>query len=864
MAESSAKKLAAQREELESKGSKAVEALFEANESVVDLDAAERIGLISAETRAKIEANFGLGEAREIFGRILNKEKERGKTDPEAFKRAFEAMYGKFVLEERDVADVESPDGSLITVLRKVLKFPVEEKDGQLTIAGRPELQAAAKRLRMLQAESGAELEIGDLMIANRQEQGDANNAVERLKKELDALEYAAEKGKEIKPAGLKDLRIDLELKYGKTQKTREALDSLNGPKNKQLREEVDRLALIEAFFSDAANKLADQLDGLATELEAKGAKDEAKGIRDVAEKIKNLMRTRPLDVETWKNFLKNDLSVQVSFLTSRKCRKILGASDKQDELKKSFGFVKENLDGVGKFNTAKGQLNAAGKKISDLEAEQIRSENDEFEVKMEVLYTLGEFDRDVQEYLLDKVPNEINERIKAYLENFSKNIVYDSANVSAENVLGFLKNDYQVFVAYLDEALTTAVREKNHERNDAEDKLSKLAEKGKRIGGFKAGSATVENILKDAFAGVDPLKILELEREHTEVQAKEEALTEHYKYFSGKESAGIHGKFLAIEDSVVTSGEVRKKEADFKKAEADKTRLDQLKDTFSEAKVSSLLDLFREFDALKDSYLPMEDRKNLDATITAKSSSISIMEKELEAEFTAKKKQKSGEEIGQDSSNYQQRIEQLRKNLEKDIEALEKLKKQKADWDKFKELAKKLRTELQRYCREYLASFELIPDDQHKKIIEQKKRTLDAMNVESGFNPEELKNAYQLLEPGFSKSFGAVKAKLEDTEITLKEKQNFEDAKSKLEKAKVLYADLKPIMDRIKAVKSLGVDIEHVDTMVEDFKKIKIDDINFSAKDLTEFYSKYFSLLLGDTNGKKHLLEMFEKRIAE
>src|SRR3989338_7690602 len=118
-----------------------------------------------------------------------------------------------------------------------------------------------------------------------------------------------------------------------------------------------------------------------------------------------------------------------------------------------------------------------------------------------------------------------------------------------------------------------------------------------------KARGVNTDTVVKTAFTSVDPLEMIELEREHTVAVGDKDTLAEHYKYFSGKGPGDVHEKYLDISKSVVTAKELRELGAKVKKAEEDRDKLTGLMDLFSEAKTGSLNDTLQEFEALGTTY---------------------------------------------------------------------------------------------------------------------------------------------------------------------------------------------------------------------------------------------------------------------
>lgn len=138
------------------------------------LEEAERINVISVETRTRIEAVMGPLLHVELFQRALTvegaKATERNETNTSAaFIRAFEHVYGRFMLEQgpKKVTDpltgkeviatgeLEHKDSELMKVLDKALKFKVLPEFG---LKGRSELQSALRRLREAEVSRNAGL----------------------------------------------------------------------------------------------------------------------------------------------------------------------------------------------------------------------------------------------------------------------------------------------------------------------------------------------------------------------------------------------------------------------------------------------------------------------------------------------------------------------------------------------------------------------------------------------------------------------------------------------------------------------------------------------------------------------------------
>lgn len=134
--------------EFESEQLKAVETLYAADSSAVDLAKAEEIGLITGDIRDKIRRDLPSHTLH--FRRALAKEGKEG-AEIEAYKKAFKSVYGPFLLETGEVNE------SFLDRLKKVLKFEIADKD----LEGRSELISA--RRRYLNYVKSFEFKRGDL-----------------------------------------------------------------------------------------------------------------------------------------------------------------------------------------------------------------------------------------------------------------------------------------------------------------------------------------------------------------------------------------------------------------------------------------------------------------------------------------------------------------------------------------------------------------------------------------------------------------------------------------------------------------------------------------------------------------------------
>jgi hypothetical protein len=164
MARNSEQKVTEARDEFDNEQLTAVETLYHANAEEVDFQIAADIGLVSAETFEQIQRVFA--DHQVYFERVLE---TQTKTMPpfEAYKKAFEMVYGRFLFEQRldGEGEIEHKDGMFMEKMGTVLKFKV---DGSGSIEGRSELQSASRRLNAIDAIKPAE-GVSEAMLAAKQ-----------------------------------------------------------------------------------------------------------------------------------------------------------------------------------------------------------------------------------------------------------------------------------------------------------------------------------------------------------------------------------------------------------------------------------------------------------------------------------------------------------------------------------------------------------------------------------------------------------------------------------------------------------------------------------------------------------------------
>lgn len=459
------------------------------------------------------------------------------------------------------------------------------------------------------------------------------------------------------------------------------------------------------------------------------------------------------------------------------------------------------------------------------------------------------------------------------YIKDLDNFLIHDVKTLTPEMVRSFIETSHKPFIEKVAEVLANS---KTTNDNSISILDGKLSEANMEIGMLKRletrPGISLKEVLKQAFGGrKPPEEMKEMERLLAESQSNRTDLDDIYKYVTGKEPASIRSKFEAIakstatEESTATAEGIRKAEAALKKAEDNKAKLDGIKTLFSGDKTSALNDIFLEVSALKDFY--DQAPSNLEATITSTSSGVDFREKQITAALEASKKKKgmiSGV-LDKFGGTKEPNIETLRDELAKEKQKLEELKKIKTESDKFKDQAKKVRSELLKYCREYLVAFELgqRPSSPTEAEVKTLKDTLEGMNIDKGFNFADLSTAYNTLKSGFDETSKLVVTRLEEADITIKQKQDVETKKKELEKAKALHADLKVFVEKIKHARSLGLPLSDP-KIEENFAKIDVDHMNFTASEVVEFYEKHIEVFVKDGASITAFAKNFENKMVE
>ena len=959
MANLSSDNLAAKQDEFASEQLKPVDALFAANNEQVDFAAAKTIGLISDDVRTKIEAEMGNDKHKFLFKRALDaKLRDVGRMDEsgrrEAFRAAFEAVYGRFLFED-DKSLGKADSEYLDEKLGAVLKFPVDAKYG---FKGRSELQAAVRRLAMVTRQGNLTSIRADLDEQTNSRKAEA----EGLAKDIQSLDALVFKFDELPSLQSKITTLDspgnVGERFAMIDNLSKTLDVFNETVQADnfvrdlSKSDVSNLSEAYKIYGKCRKTLRwIQKDGnaptaLLAELAvsmsqlSKIARDLLLSKREIlgsqlnqAEQqlgvvSSNKLRSAPEDSGSSNKFARqlaiNKDKINLASLEARlkKAEAKELAKQKEDEVstrvKQTSLAAKEAktqglLDvksGVTEINTRFGEL------LDLVRTAEPSPEKGAYNLNEKMARPFDELSQDAQQGVknfLDLLQKNVGNlrRISNELSiNFPKDLFAALGSINSELTLrNFVNNSYKpfasVFIVEVDRVLAENASENAESGGQAvdilrninlekirnltsqisalkssisagESELQAQAVNGENQNGPEVDSAqnsessplNIQELIDRAFGGGKPPEELkEMERLLAESQSHRTELDEVYKYVTGKEPVAIRSKYEAIAKSKATAEDIRTAEAALKKAEDNKVKLDGVKALFSEDKTSALNDIFNEASALENFYAQAQKSTNLEATITSTSSGVDFREKQITAALEASKKKKGmiGGVLDKIGGIKEPDIGVLRDQLAEQKLELEKLKKVKAESDKFKEQAKKVRNELLKYCREYLVAFELLkkkPISLKVDKVKALKETLEGMNIDKGFNFADLSAAYTYLKTGFGETSKLVVDRLDEADITIGKKQDVETRKKELEKAKALHADLKVFVEKIKHARSLGLEFSD-QKIEEDFAKIDVDHMDFTASEVAKFYEEHIEVFVKDGASITAFAKKFENRMV-
>ncbi|MFA7686160.1 MAG: hypothetical protein WCX95_05185, partial [Candidatus Gracilibacteria bacterium] len=279
----------AHQEEFKEKQLQAVDSIYVESTDSVNFIKAVRIGLITAETRDKIEKALGpdhveiLKTARDRIlgenGPTVSKKKTESTRRKAAMRLAFERVYGKFLFEEEyEKLAVGDPrrelDSKIGKKLSQVLKIRPDEKTG---IAGRSELLSARKRLMMLSPDNPDDVLDEAFQIGKILSPEDKKTLVDEAIVSLQPLDDAVEPGYKTEFDATRAL---VKQPYVK----------------KELEDAITAFKDLRAFSKPAPRKIIDmvvgkleQVVGIGSELSMQRAEAHLKGAEEKLKKAEDL-----------------------------------------------------------------------------------------------------------------------------------------------------------------------------------------------------------------------------------------------------------------------------------------------------------------------------------------------------------------------------------------------------------------------------------------------------------------------------------------------------------------------------------------------------------------------------------------------
>lgn len=890
---------------------RALEGISDVN-SEKALEEAFKIMAITQETRDKIEAAMGKDLHVALFKRAFNQEKKNAgevndKSTKRAFIRAFEHVYGKFMLEQGGgkyqeldkngnvvEVDLEGKDSALMKIFEKVLKFKVHPDFG---LKGRSELQAVVRRLREVTVASVVGEDKKKQIEDKKVERNGANDKVADLKKTVGLLKYVDKSVNAIAEPGAKldGFLARLTRLADLGPEAQEFLDALVQKKadlEKDRQEISDNRDKFFAEVSDMRKNLG-QVVGTLQAGYSQVFKDN--DLQELLAEIDGIMQNPDANNVDWQGFIEGRLKKLVKKISTGTFYKNVSDSlytspvvkQRIDNLVKNFKYLQGHVDDLVIFSIREEEIRLNADSIAYYTERRDTVVPDKIKKsRQQVLDELGKIVPDVEKLignpLLEKRVPECKEKCQAYLDKFAK--IDDTTDLAA-----FINNTYKPFVA----EMGSLKQKYNNQLVQAGAKITGIDGEIKALESYKSPSLRLKDILERAFGvQMPPEKMKRLERESREAGDKKKVLEEDHKYFSEDAAVkGLHKKYEEISGSGTTAKDVRLKEGKLKESESQREKLKKIQEQFDPDTTTALGNTFQDLEAFSSQHPKDLEKSDLESELAEQKTEVSVLDGQIKA-YQAVNAKPHEKETAADLKKQREnlgKVDGLKDKLKeanKKISELEALKK-------FRETAKGLRTKLLAYCREYLNAYEigivpagaLTPDK-----VGEINRSLDEINIEKGFDFAKLDAAYTSLKGGFTHVFGKVKEKLKDPEFGVGIKQGVETDKAKIEKATKLHEELKPILEKIFRANELGViffngsiknligftigsplpretqqqadervNAELIAKMKNDFKNIKPADKDFSAAQVAGFYQKYLEQFFKSEGERTEFLRKIE-----
>ncbi len=886
MAAQPARKLEDMNEDFNGEQMRSIGALAEANgynpEAV--LREAVRIKLISQDVVDKIGATMG---ARHVdsFQRAFTKEREQvGQTA--AFIRAFEGVYGKFMLEQEN-GEIEKADGALMKRLAKALKFRVDPK---FDLKGRPELQAVVRRLGEVEASrvvrGERDVEIGKLEA----EKGIRDAHEPALLAKVSRIKGIEELGKKIGTTGdLEGSRKELEDLLEKLNTINLGQQKLRDGDHAKGTDLVDMNRGVASYNADIGelSSFFKTFLQMVRDLDAGGGfRAEASELIDELEKPEN----KPSEAQNcgrWENLLINRLVPLIKRLKPLKVKgnKAKVANEALIEMKRlsktlsrGVGDLKKSFDKIYEIKISF-EKSATDFQAKEMDREDsIDSIDNSYRVSVlgkleEVKVELFNMGRVVRDYDDDQdLRANVRSLGSVFFDRYKECKAKFAVGAPTENsdlpgVLANFISAREEFVTKLHGLLEKPMAEAGRNLSDTQQFLAGYQANRDKLDSFKAPAMSLEEILDEAFGKELPTQdMLALETKSEHAGHKKAALDEDRKYFGGDEAKAVHKKYVELNSAltvvpavtVVTAATLRAKKAALDLKNEEKAKLGELKELFAEKKTGELQDKFLELKSLLPTYLTYSSG-NIEGTITGKKTDADLLKSTIDNYNSTGKQLIAGNILQEKASldrlkndpksDYSQRqsaenrlaaLEQ--DNLDKKAEydgncvGLRKLNVTVAQLEKFRDLFKTFRSDALERARGCEKAFKLGLLDQSETTgtsIKTLKDFLDDLNVDSITTDAEFTNLsskYTELRKHFSGLSDKADVKLKDADYGIAEQKNFDDETGKIDKAKAFHGVLEQLVAKIVKATEHGVllrtdkeaSTSHAKVMEKAFKELK------------------------------------------
>lgn len=949
-----ARKLDKDQEDFESKQLSSLEAIAESKPEEILAKAVE-INLIDEDTKEAIKKAIpghevifqkalekaGGGPAafkkvfRSVYGRFLM---ERG---PKLVKNS----EGKDVIAD---GELEHETGDLMKALDKVLKFKVDPKLG---LKGRSELQAVIRRLKDVTTGQGVREKFNGDLVKLAEEKVKH----EEKKAELEPKNAVLVEAKKISN-GLSRSSINLEEldELDDIEDHNDQVDSritflrnsTNELQNKLSEKEVDR----DRYF-DEINELRDSLMDFRDTVSAYNFNpSKIADIQKVLDALSSIL-AGAFSYDSWILTLKNEVEPLLKRINSRSyfnSKSYLKSEKSYPDSRKDFGDkilgdqiavlslsvkkLRTQLPGLSDYKSANEEFSEESGQVAEFEAGRRENEERKQELTEAAIKQLDDSALEIGKLKnpeLESLVSGIGSKCDGYLSKLAA-LKANSAQDIPSLIRAFIRDVYNPFIAEISKDISASLAQNNSELADVAKSLSDNESETARLRDFKSPSLKLKDILERAF-GVQktPDEMKKLEDHHHHVEHTKADLEDDKKYYGGDDVKNIHKKYkelLGNNDDPSTinvdAASAREKKAAMDAKNEEKGKLEEVKTLFGEKKIGEVQDKFLELDGLLKGYLlsgagdfesKLADKKSeadlLKGTVdnyekTGKPLLVSNIQQEkanlnrLSADPKAEEFQK--EAVRKTIRDLEDELNKKEGEFNDSRSKLKKLTVEISQLEKFRDTLKSFRTDILDLARGYekalgLMFFEVSEAAKNTKLNEivSLKNYFNGLNVNS--NPEDFgrfKSSYEALSKDFSAISKAAEKTLKSAGYGIDEQQASNDESGKIEKAKVLYEALGPVVARIaksahhkvkfeagakvqakkndKGESIIGPDgkevmetkeeaearvLESVNKMEKEFAKLKKPDHkDFKVKDVAVFYKEYLLPIMGSDESRKTL----------